>query len=70
MNEKANIEKGSNDNHNCPKCGGLTYSNFFADFKLSKCAICGLLHHLGSSKESLKKQILGDKYVNPIRVSN
>lgn len=52
-------------NHRCPKCNGLTYGNFFAEFKLSKCAVCGLLHHLGASKESLEKQLLGDDWQNP-----
>lgn len=51
------------DNRKCPKCG----SDAFGQTNLlskpgNKCAICGLWHEFGTSKESLEKQILVDQY--------
>jgi hypothetical protein len=47
----------------CPKCQGLTYANG----NTHSCAVCGLHHEVGANTESLKRQILGDLYVNPIK---
>lgn len=53
----------------CPKCkapnglnGNLAYLN-----PVIHCYSCGLSHAVGTSKESLKKQIQGKDYRNPMK---
>lgn len=51
----------------CPKCSGLIYITADSgEAPTVKCALCGLYHRKGGSPESLKKQLLGDKYKNPL----
>ena len=52
----------------CPKCNGLSYTKEIGagGNNANKCILCGLHYDLGGVKESLKKQILVDSYINPL----
>ena len=51
----------------CPKCKGLIYGTTeIGGANLVRCATCGLFHTVKGQRESLKKQILGDRYINPL----
>ena len=53
--------------YNCPKCGGKTFTTHpHPGVNTNKCAQCGLYYDIGGNKESLRKQILGEAYVNPL----